>query len=73
MLWPYVLKNLGVGVDFWPSSEGDFLTGPYILSPCFCVSPFEKYINIEISSICGGSQEFHEVHSMHNFLSKLAF
>ena len=22
-----VPKNLGVGVDFWPCSEGDFLTG----------------------------------------------
>ena len=22
-----VPKNLGLGVDFWPCSEGDFLTG----------------------------------------------
>ena len=22
-----VPKNLGVGVDFWPCSEGDFLSG----------------------------------------------
>ena len=27
MLRPYISKNLGLGVDFRPCSEGDFLTG----------------------------------------------